>query len=384
MIGLKESYDYHNLCVNHTDIISKDVLRKVNFYLNFFKVKNEISRIKRLKDRDEYVKVNLEQKSGFGYKKVCSLLNCIKINNKIKRRSDYHKIGRDLTNEFKEEKKVIETLNFLNGNVKSILNFEFKQPFSQSYVQWRELKSSVLLSTEVINQIFSYNDFRDDKNISNWSAYDFTSAMKIKSCPYCNRLYTITIKKPSKTYTRPQLDHFIPRSQEPLLQLSFFNLIPSCSVCNGDLKGTKTIHYLKYLSPYEENLKHELMKFDYWPSDYLSSIGKSDKLNMIIKYNGNLNNMNLRKKVEGNIKLFELNKVYNNHADIVSEIIRKKYISSDKYLESLQNMFGELNLTKSEAYVLAFGNYWNESKFIQRPFSKMTKDFHEQLLKEFK
>lgn len=52
----------------------------------------------------------------------------------------------------------------------------------------------------------------------------------VTTCPYCNRSYIFTS---SKSGTRPQYDHYFPKSKYPYLALSMYNLIPCCSICNG-------------------------------------------------------------------------------------------------------------------------------------------------------
>lgn len=69
-----------------------------------------------------------------------------------------------------------------------------------------------------------YTNFRNRK----W-AYGLLEKLDVKVCPYCNRQYTFTVPK---VKVSPQFDHYFPISKYPYLQLSLFNLIPSCSTCN--------------------------------------------------------------------------------------------------------------------------------------------------------
>ena len=84
--------------------------------------------------------------------------------------------------------------------------------------------------------LFNYNFFTTD-NDGKW-AYNHSLRMGLNVCPYCNTQYTFTIKT-SRGRTRPQYDHFFKKSKHPYFALSFYNLIPSCYVCNANLKGQK-------------------------------------------------------------------------------------------------------------------------------------------------
>jgi hypothetical protein len=87
----------------------------------------------------------------------------------------------------------------------------------------------------------------DSKSIfSDELKYGLAQKLNLKVCPYCNRNYTLTINKEvvnshlgkiKVVKTRPDFDHFFCKSKHPILALSFYNLIPSCAICNRTLKG---------------------------------------------------------------------------------------------------------------------------------------------------
>jgi hypothetical protein len=208
-----------------------------------------------------------------------------------------------------------------------------------------------------------------------WGPYQLTSALSIDTCPYCNRSFTYTVFGNATTkIARPQLDHFLPKSKHPLLALSFFNLIPSCSTCNASIKGAAQPDDGTYLNPYAPNLRHSLIRFSWLPRSYPATIGMSNDLAITVKYNGDPKDLALRQKIERHIDAFCLVELYANHIDIVREIVRKKAVSSNRYIEMLQLTFPALKLSLEEAYRLAYGNYFNETEFHRRPLSKLTKD----------
>ena len=73
---------------------------------------------------------------------------------------------------------------------------------------------------------------------------DIMEILEVRICPYCNHAFI-------DYETAFQKDHFFAKSKYPLLTLSFFNLVLSCSYCNTK-KSTKEIHDIK-LNPYHMN-----------------------------------------------------------------------------------------------------------------------------------
>lgn len=209
-----------------------------------------------------------------------------------------------------------------------------------------------------INRIFNYKEFTkmDNKNV----AYTFSNLLNINTCPYCNRIYTKTvIKSTKKTVTRPEFDHWYSQESYPLFALSFYNLIPSCHICNSNIKGSKTFNIHDTLHPYII----EKLEYQY-----------SYQLNQIDEYQFKLKSAP-NSKSEKFVKSFELKDIYETHIEEIKELveIRKNYTS--EYLKLLISTINpNLNLSIEEAYRLAFGVYYEPEKFNKRPLSKMKKD----------
>ena len=117
-----------------------------------------------------------------------------------------------------------------------------------------------------------------------------------------------------------------------------------------------------------------MIKYDYYPKTYLGSIGETDEFRIFVKNDGAKLSPELKAKIDGNTKVFELNTIVNEHKDVVQEIIKKRHISNDNYIETLQKTFPEAKLTLEEAYRLAYGNFYDEKEFNKRPLAKLTKD----------
>lgn len=117
-----------------------------------------------------------------------------------------------------------------------------------------------------------------------------------------------------------------------------------------------------------------LQQYDYCPTSYLGSIGITDEIKVFVKHNSASSLSKLKNKLDNNIKIFEYDIIAHEHRDVVQEIIRRRHISNDKYLEMLQTTFPKAKLTLEEAYRLAYGNYYEEKDFSKRPLAKLTKD----------
>lgn len=187
--------------------------------------------------------------------------------------------------------------------------------------------------------------------------------LNITTCPYCNRNF-INSHKNIKTC---QLDHFFDKSTYPILAVSFYNLIPSCPSCNHR-KGTKQLSY----SPHDMNYSTDkLLEFSY---DILNSdyINNPKSITIDIESLGD-------KKIDDNISALELIQLYQIHTDIVQELIKKKVIFSEEYINKLEKMFPDVINSSEEVKRLLYGNYLDESEYSKRPLSKLTRDICLQL-----
>lgn len=228
-------------------------------------------------------------------------------------------------------------------------------------------------SLNILSEMFEtlYNGFT--KVIAN----EVLEKLKIRTCPYCNRNYTFTVKSScstgEKTFTtRPEFDHFYNKSQHPMLALSFYNLVPSCSICNHG-KATENI----VVNPYFEGFQ--------------SKFGICDKKS---KISMNINEIKLVKSEadfsigfikpstseQQNIEGLGLDVLYNKHKDYVMDLIEKSTSygtleQNQAFVDSFQGVFR----TPQEVFEFIWGKYLNEETLENRPLSKLTRDILEQL-----
>lgn len=85
-----------------------------------------------------------------------------------------------------------------------------------------------------IEKIFNYEGNNQNKKITPF----FTENFNFRTCFYCNKDFITNFDTDKKVSTF-QLDHFFDKGTYPYLALSFYNLIPSCYVCNAKVKGSE-------------------------------------------------------------------------------------------------------------------------------------------------
>lgn len=110
---------------------------------------------------------------------------------------------------------------------------------------------------ERLRKVFNYDSNYRDNYITPFFR-EHAEELKLYTCHYCDIAYinTFDYYDPQEGWKKKShfdLDHVIEKSSYPILALSFFNLVPSCPVCNERLKGkkplAKTDRILKLLSP---------------------------------------------------------------------------------------------------------------------------------------
>lgn len=199
--------------------------------------------------------------------------------------------------------------------------------------------------------------------------------INLKVCPYCNRNYIFNFNKDKKAEATAQLDHFYDKSTYPYLSISIYNLIPCCSTCNlRKSNKNKDIFY-----PYNESF-NQRAKFVY---NGIATQPKNKNLNFfdIERIKLNLEAKKESEKVNSHKSVFNLENLYENHKDIVKELLQKSQIYSESYLNELEQKFGDGKVFANREALLRLvtGGYVTDEEINQRPLSKLIKDISEQL-----
>lgn len=250
------------------------------------------------------------------------------------------------------DKYIINYKEYLNSQ-----NIEF-----QSIEKMREGKKRNKVLKALLSLHNTYENFASEWNEK------IVDAIGTRTCLYCNREYVI--KYSNKTTA--ELDHFYPRSLYPFLSISFYNLIPSCKNCNSKFKGDADtfLPENRILYPYAQKLNDNMsFKLNIKDSSFLHD---KDGFKIDIKTKND--------ESKESKKLFKLDELYQEHKDIVLELIQKREIYPASYIDELFTQYeGTLFKNREDVLRLITGGYIEGKDLDKRPLSKLIKDISEEL-----
>ena len=243
----------------------------------------------------------------------------------------------------------------------------------------KDRQAAIKKAKQKITSVFCYDDFI--RKADGRFAYAYTEKLDVNVCLYCNRQYTYTL------YTqdgkcRPTLDHFLDKGTYPYFSLSFYNLIPSCYVCNSSLKNQQAFTLDTHLHPFLESMLDVLnFKIDIQAVDFIT--GKSKNFKVELSADRRCKNLALIQRAKENAKVFKIQELYEGHKEFAAEIIKKAYYYNKSKIneiykfttESGHRLFG----SKEEVIEFALGNYINDTKLAKRVLAKFTRDLAKDL-----
>ncbi len=264
---------------------------------------------------------------------------------------------------------VIETMfsNLINGHIDDILigKPEMLVEINNQINPFINFSSDLRIGIEYV---FNYNLF-SNKSPKRYDAYKLAQSLDVNTCTYCNRNYTSTIIRNSdgKKLIRPQFDHYFDKATNPLLAISFFNLIPCCSICNSSIKGTVKFNLNDFLHPYIDNNIDDI-RFTYKYSNQTKNGLKVE----IVTPNPS--------KAKNTVEAFAIEEVYNGHTSELLDLIKTRQYFSDRYLSILSsNLLKDIIVSKEDLYRIVFGTEYDAVHFVNRPFSKFKYDILKEL-----
>ena len=217
----------------------------------------------------------------------------------------------------------------------------------------------------------------------------------IKTCIYCNAQFAITAllqnerlvkRRLAKIEIREvscyELDHNKPKSRYPYLCTNFYNLQPSCGSCNRRKNDRQLDFSLYYEREEEEKVPvHIIMDFEDIIRFRSTNDGKAikphlcnagedvppviaDKTSLVGKMNDMLG----------------LQGIYDEHEDVVEEILWKHKIYSEGFMSATIKQIESLGLKEFDIKRFILGGYYEqEEDFLKRPLSVLKNDLWEQL-----
>ncbi|MDK2064571.1 hypothetical protein [Aliarcobacter butzleri] len=204
----------------------------------------------------------------------------------------------------------------------------------------------------------------------------FVKDLDVKVCPYCNRNYILNFQKERKENATAQLDHFFDKKKYPYLAISIYNLVPSCGTCNQRKSTIEETIFYPYNESFNNNVKFSLKGIKSRDELIKENLDFFDEKRIELDYKI----LSDKDKVEKHIGVFNIKNLYNEHKDIVSELLQKRVIYSDDYLESLLDEYeGTLFKNREDLLRLITGGYIDDTDINKRPLSKLIKDISEEL-----
>lgn len=192
--------------------------------------------------------------------------------------------------------------------------------------------------------------------------------MGLKSCVYCNAASTLTGLDGDVFY---QMDHYLPKSEYPFLCTCFYNLQPSCGICNGH-KLTQSSDFGLYVNAGQGK---EVNPFLFVPQ--VVDVGGMGNQNCIdIDFTGKYKKPTAESKDHD--RVFHIKSLYHGHRDKVKDLYDKNYKLNDSYIQATHDSYG-INPTRQD--VLAFMENFptEEERIHDKPFTKLKQDTMKQL-----
>lgn len=193
--------------------------------------------------------------------------------------------------------------------------------------EWTSNYSCILKSSNMFKDIYT-DYFSKGPNIylnteKTYNAYSFLKKLNICVCPYCEDEYIdIVIDNDGTNIIRTaELDHFFPKSNYPLLAMSYYNLIPSGKNCNH-IKKSKDIG----MCPYEEDIEAKTYLYPEIPVGINFESISPDQC--VVRFHA-------KGKMKKNISVLHLEERYEHTKNKVWDILKNKQQFSPELLYAL-------------------------------------------------
>lgn len=191
--------------------------------------------------------------------------------------------------------------------------------------------------------------------------------MGLKTCVYCNAIPTMS----NNGEVFYQMDHYLPQSLYPFLGTCFYNLQPSCGVCN-DHKKTKNCDFGLYVNSEQHK---ELSPFRFVPK--IESLDGPYPRCEEIQFRGK--EANVTKESKAHEEMFHINNLYAGYKDEVSALYTDAYKMNPSMVEVNAACWG-IPATKKDVLAYMSGHLSLEEKDVhQKTLIKLKQDTIKQL-----
>lgn len=323
------------------------------------------------KNRYKYT-LKRELKSGSSYKKTYLYKTLYQ---KLKRVSILHlqDVTKDLIKREKRraQKLLRDEINGVFGNLRKHLSADgdmLKMLYEEckEKVHREKLYAFVYIALkEPMEELYGLmRDLKQD---------DVFEKLNIRTCPYCNRQYTFTLRPTKKgdPNTSPEFDHFYPKSEYPTLAICFYNLVPSCHCCNHG-KRTKQLNINPYFDEFKGAFYLCKSADDHTPLNMKEAKDIKDEQDVHIAYDG-------PREEKWDVRKLGLDKLYGMHQDYVMEIVDKVNAYNGAVNQGLVDSFQGVYHNQGEVFDFVWGKHLELSEQEKKPLSKFTRDLLEQM-----
>ena len=233
--------------------------------------------------------------------------------------------------------------------------------------------------------------FRWDDSQEGWGGWFFLKQLNTATCSYCNSDGVFTLKYEQRVkgnngqkkqsvikHKKSELDHFWPRAEFPFLGLSLYNLVPSCTRCNRNIKGAEYEPLAGMTHPYRDDF-HEGAKFYAVFKDYKGLTHPNDSgVDVIIDRPTGPHSVDLAKRAKKSAEFFHLEEVYNQIYELeVNDVVRKVLYFPESYLADLRKRYPGID--ESVLNRMTLGTSLNPADINKLPHEKLRQDIHSQL-----
>ena len=218
-------------------------------------------------------------------------------------------------------------------------------------------------------KLFNYDCFfKKDKPIS----YILSKYLGCNVCIYCGRMYTTTIFNGPDKLVRPAFDHYFPKSENPLMALSFYNLIPSCNYCNSSIKGKRELDENIHYHPYIDTPKtiNQDFKFSYTPDQGNSS---------------GIITLKTKNKAKETTDFFHTEAVYQSHNEFeLKSFLEKRTKYPKSNMNTLIASLEAIGMKRKDFYRLLLGEDIGLpcGEELRRPLFKLKNDLAKEIFKD--
>lgn len=253
---------------------------------------------------------------------------------------------------------------------------EYQRMFPGFGLKKKEMKHTVLY--KCVYALFV------DMGYAHLDAPRLFDAIGADVCPYCNRVFVKAVKtnkdyadiEKGKKVVRGELDHFYAKELYPFLAVSKYNLVPSCSYCNGVYgKHTHDAITKKLHNPY-------LIKPDHSDCHFEATFTDGKLLSLKECAEGIRIDLKCEPCMESNKKEFNLQELYDSHKDFAAELYQIAQMrTKQQYFRYVKNSLEKhgRKVTKEDILRMMVHTYVNPKDYNKRPLSKFVNDIAKDL-----